>query len=329
MSVKGIALTLGEPAGIGPDCVLRAWLQDPTLFDQICVIAPQYWLQKRAEMLGIHVLVESLSEFGVGTAGHLSCWNPYPEMTVEVQVGVPQAATAEVVVGCIETATKLCLNQQAHAMVTAPIEKAILKDNHFDFPGHTEFLAHLCGQEKVVMMLECDGLRIALLTIHIALADVPKQLSTAGTLETMIIAERTLREQLAIEKPRIAMCGLNPHAGEQGYFGDEEEKILIPACKQARQLGIDVSDPLSADTLFCPSMRAKYDLVICCYHDQGLIPIKLLGFGDAVNVSMGLPIVRTSVDHGVALDIAGTAKVSSSSLVRAIHLASSMSGAPL
>jgi len=277
--------------------------------------------------LGIHVVVEILPEFGSGTSGHLSCWNPYPDMSAEIVVGTPQSSTAEVVVGCIEKATQLCLNQQARAMVTAPIEKAILKTNHFNFPGHTEFLAHLCAQEKVVMMLECNDLRVALLTTHIALSEVASQLSIADTLDSLIIIERTLRQQLGIKQPVIALCGLNPHAGEQGHFGHEEQDILIPACQQARKLGIHVSDPQSADTLFCPSMRAQYDLVVCCYHDQGLIPIKMVGFGDAVNVSMGLPIVRTSVDHGVALDIVGTSSVSCSSLIRAIHLASSMSGA--
>ncbi|MDQ6960937.1 MAG: 4-hydroxythreonine-4-phosphate dehydrogenase PdxA [Mariprofundaceae bacterium] len=327
MSMKAIALTLGEPAGIGPDCVLRAWLQDPSLLDHICVIAPLYWLKDRATLLGIHASIEHLDHFGIGSKGVISCWNPSPDCTAPIQVGEPRSATAQAVVQCIESAAKQCLAQQATAMVTAPIEKAILKDNNFDFPGHTEFLAHLCEQEKVVMMLECDGLRIALLTIHIALSDVPAKLNTPDTLETIVIVEKTLREQLGIETPRIAMCGLNPHAGEQGYFGDEEGRILIPACQQARDLGIQITNPESADTLFCASKRQSYDLVICCYHDQGLIPIKILGFGDAVNVSMGLPIIRTSVDHGVALDIAGTSAVSCSSLIRAIYLASLMSGA--
>lgn len=327
MPIKPIALTLGEPAGIGPDCVLRAWLQDPTLFDGICIIAPSYWLTDRAALLGIPAAIESLDSFSLGTKGMISCWNPSPDCTASIQVGQPQAATAQAVVQCIQEAAQQCLAKTATAMVTAPIEKAVLKDNNFDFPGHTEFLAHICEQEKVVMMLECDGLRIALLTIHIALSDVPAQLNTADTLETLVIVEKTLREQLGIQKPRIAMCGLNPHAGEQGYFGHEETSILIPACQQARTLGIDVRDPESADTLFCAGKRQSYDIVICCYHDQGLIPVKILGFGDAVNVSMGLPIIRTSVDHGVALDIAGTSGVSCSSLVRAIHLASLMSGA--
>jgi len=325
--MKAIALTLGEPAGIGPDCVLHAWRKEPHLFDHICIVAPQYWLEERAKRLGMQVDIESLTSFASGSPGRLSCWNPYPELNAVIQIAKPQAATAEAVVGCIEKATKLCLNQQARALVTAPIEKAVLKDNHFSFPGHTEFLAHLCGQEKVVMMLECEGLRVALLTIHIALSDVPKQLNTPDIVSSFVIIEQTLRQQLGIKQPRIALCGLNPHAGEQGYFGHEEQTILMPACEQARQLGIHISDPQSADTLFCPSMRAQYDLVVCCYHDQGLIPIKMLGFGSAVNVSMGLPIVRTSVDHGVALDIVGTSRVSCSSLLRAIHLADSMSGA--
>jgi len=206
-------------------------------------------------------------------------------------------------------------------MVTGPIEKAVLRDAGFDFPGHTEFLAHLADDSPFVMMLASDALRVALLTTHMALADVSAALSINETVQCLRIVHNDLQVRFAIKAPRIGLCGLNPHAGEAGHFGREEIDVLIPAAEQARRTGINVRGPLPADTLFSAAMRSDFDAIVCCYHDQALIPIKALSFGEAVNITLGLPFIRTSVDHGTALDRAGSGKVSYSSLVAAIECA--------
>lgn len=319
-----LLLTLGEPAGIGPDCVLLAFNAHPELFDNITIAAPRLWLSKRAKELGINInIVESRSLKSVGEAGKLLCWNPLPEEVAfgSVTTGRTSASTAAAVIGCIESAAHACLKGEASALITAPIEKAVLRDSGFDFPGHTEFLAGLAGRERVVMMLASNHLRVALLTTHMPLKDVPGALTVEDVTATLRITHHGLQRRFGLPSPGLALCGLNPHAGEQQHFGDEEATILNPAVHQVKQEGIDVAGPLPADTLFSPQLRKEYDAIICCYHDQGLIPIKALSFGDAVNITLGLPFIRTSVDHGTALDRAGTGKVSYSSIMEAIRMA--------
>jgi 4-hydroxythreonine-4-phosphate dehydrogenase len=217
-------------------------------------------------------------------------------------------------------------------MVTGPIEKAVLRDSGFEFPGHTEFLAHISrgtrnhDGEKTdfVMMLASDDLRVALLTTHLALRNVPDTLSIRTTVESLRIVHHDIHTRFSIKKPRLGLCSLNPHAGEQGHFGHEEIDILEPAVNIARTEGMDVTGPLPADTIFSAPMRKNFDVIICCYHDQALIPIKALSFGEAVNVTLGLPFIRTSVDHGTALARAGSKQVSYSSLVAAISMARQM-----
>ncbi len=319
-----LLLTLGEPAGIGPDCVLLAFNAHPELFNNVTIAAPRLWLSERAKELGIDIdMVESHSLKSVGEEEALRCWNPLPEEVPlgSVTTGKSSASTAAAVIGCIESATHACLQGKASALITAPIEKAVLRDSGFDFPGHTEFLARLAGRERVVMMLASSQLRVALLTTHMPLKDVSSALNIEDVATSLRITHHDLKQRFGLSSPKLALCGLNPHAGEQQHFGDEEATILTPAIQQVRQEGIDVAGPLPADTLFLPQLRKEYDAIICCYHDQGLIPIKTLSFGDAVNITLGLPFIRTSVDHGTALERAGTGKVSYSSIMEAIRMA--------
>ena len=319
-----LLLTLGEPAGIGPDCLLLAFNAHPDLFDNITVVAPRLWLSERAKELGIDIdIIESHSLKSTRPGGKLLCWNPLASevSSGSVTTGKPSSSTAAAVIACIELATRACLNGEAAALITAPIEKAILRDSGFDFPGHTEFLADLASRERVVMMLASEQLRVALLTTHMPLKDVSGQLNIDDVAATLRITHHDLKQRFGIPSPRLALCGLNPHAGEQQHFGDEEVTILTPAIRMVENEEINVDGPLPADTLFSPQIRKNYDAIICCYHDQALIPIKTLSFGESVNITLGLPFIRTSVDHGTALERAGSGKVSYSSIMEAIKMA--------
>jgi len=316
-------LTLGEPAGIGPDCVLLAFKHSPELFDHIIIIAKPCWLTGRAALLELDVPV-----FGCGadlvreqSQGGLCVYDPTSDISREIVPGKPSILEAQAVIKCIQFAAERCLAKEALGLITAPIEKAILKDAGFEFPGHTEFLAEIANVSRVVMMLASKALRVALLTTHEAIADVPKLLNQQDCKAIIRITHQSMQQQMGIEKPRLALTGLNPHAGEQGHFGREEIEILTPAIEQLKAEGIVVDGPLPADTLFSADVRIQYDAIVCCYHDQALIPIKTLSFGDAVNVTLGLPFIRTSVDHGTALTRAGTGDISYTSLVAAIEMA--------
>jgi len=330
-SNKPLLITIGEPAGIGSDCVLLAQQEHPEWFVNTVIVAPIEWLSLRAQALGISANIQGVDHLNAGPSdGHcLLCWNPLKEdlpshRHIQPIAGQPSSETAQAVIACIEAAALACIRGDAKGMTTGPIEKAVLRNAGFTFPGHTEFLAHLGNDCDIVMMLASQQLRIALLTTHMALQDVPAALSIEKTLQCIEITHRDLKYRFGIETPRLGICGLNPHAGEQGHFGREELDILMPAVEKARQQGIQITDPLPADTLFSAQMRCQFDTIICCYHDQGLIPIKALSFGDAVNVTLGLPFIRTSVDHGTALDRAGKGNITYTSLVEAIKLAHSM-----
>ncbi|MDQ6975836.1 MAG: 4-hydroxythreonine-4-phosphate dehydrogenase PdxA [Mariprofundaceae bacterium] len=332
-----LLITLGEPAGIGPDVVLLGYHKNPALFQACMVLAPMAWLKQRAIQLNCFVPIieyacwhECAKACMVATGLH--CWNPEPSLSAApVQCGTPSLGTAAAVIACISHAAKRCLAGDAAAMVTAPIEKAVLRNAGFSFPGHTEFLAALAADachgrnaKHVAMMLASSVLRVVLLTTHLPLRDVPDALNIDDTLKIIRITHDDLQQRFGINEPRIGVCGLNPHAGEQGHFGDEEGNILVPAIHLARNLGINVADVMPADTLFSAQMRAPFDAIVCCYHDQALIPIKALSFGDAVNITLGLPFVRTSVDHGTALDRAGTGDIHCGSLLQAITVARNM-----
>lgn len=327
ISSQPLLITLGEPAGIGPDCVLLAFQARPEIFKHVIIAAPPHWLADRAVELDVSVSLHTVERPGDAVPeGKLAVWNPLPSDNTSspVTTGATSSTTAAAVIACIEAAAIACMQGDAAGLVTAPIEKAVLRDAGFDFPGHTEFLASLAGKERVVMMLASDQLRVALLTTHMPLKDVASVLNVDHVLSDLKTIHHDLKFRFGIDSPRLALCGLNPHAGEQGHFGSEEITILAPAVEQANHEGLHIDGPLPADTLFSPQMRNQYDAIICCYHDQALIPIKTVSFGEAVNVTLGLPFIRTSVDHGTALQRAGTGKVSYSSIMEAITMAGEM-----
>jgi len=336
--MKPYLITVGEPAGIGPDCIIRALSEAPSAFQNCIVVSPSRWLEERAQNINTGLCFKEFSSLSAAAMyepeqDQLRCWNPLSNTPCgSVTAGAPSSSTALAVIQCIESSTMACLNNKAAALVTGPIEKAILKTQGFQFPGHTEFLAHLSRPPEThgtsptdfVMMLASEKLRVALLTTHMALSEVPASLSVQATLDCLRIVHHDLKKRFGIAEPRIGLCGLNPHAGEQGHFGSEELDILTPAASTATSEGINVSGPYPADTLFSANSRKNFDAIVCCYHDQALIPIKALSFGDAVNITLGLPFVRTSVDHGTALDLVGKENVSSSSLLAAITMAKRM-----
>jgi len=322
---KPILLTLGEPAGIGPDCALRAFASMPQAFDGVLVVAPVSWLSERARDCRLDIGIQTVDALQYPSSSGLHCWQPTSGANNAPAPGKPDNANSQTVIDCIRIAAQQCLHGHARAMVTGPIDKSVLHRAGFDFPGHTEFLASLAGGASVVMMLASQTLRVALLSTHLALKDVPEALSIEQTEAALTITAHAMQSRFGIREPRLALCALNPHAGERGIFGQEESLILSPAVKRACAKGLNVTGPLPADSLFAPKQRAHYDAIICCYHDQALIPIKALSFGEAVNVTLGLPFVRTSVDHGTALDRAGRDEVSYSSLVAAIEMARLMS----
>lgn len=323
-----LLLTVGEPAGIGPDCIIRAWHARPDIFANVVLVTPAHWISARAGYLDLSVPVREFRRLRDASCDDgLCCWNPLRKTdNITITPGTPDPATAHAVITCIEAAATACLHHDADALVTGPIEKAVLRNAGFTFPGHTEFLAGLADVERVIMMLASEELRVALLTTHMALTDVPAALSVEGVLSTLRIVASELTRRFGIADPELALCGLNPHAGEAGHFGREEIDILAPAIAAGRREGLRITGPLAADSLFSARERKQYDAIICCYHDQGLIPIKALSFGEAVNITLGLPFVRTSVDHGTALNRAGTDKVSYSSLMAAIAMADKMCG---
>jgi 4-hydroxythreonine-4-phosphate dehydrogenase len=250
------------------------------------------------------------------------CAKLSPEATT---FGAPTAESGEAVYRFITEAVKCVQSSEAAGLVTAPINKKALNLAGHHYPGHTELLAHLTHSDQVVMMLAGSTLRVTLVTIHEALADVPRLLSTKRILDTIRVTAAGVGRYFKAD-PRIAVLSLNPHGGEQGLFGSEEELLILPAIEDAKRLGIRAEGPFPADTLFHFAARGEFDAVVCMYHDQGLIPLKLLHFDDGVNVTLGLPIIRTSVDHGTAYDLAGTGKASAQSLVAAMIMAAEMAG---
>lgn len=323
-SLSALALSLGEPAGIGPDIALLAWenrieLDLPAFF----ITGDPELLKARAARLGVPAVIrECAPEDAVRLFADVVPVVPAgPRATAEP--GVPDATSGPAAKAAIDTAVRLVQAGRAAAVVTNPIAKAVLYADGFAFPGHTEYLAHLAGDPppRPVMMIWSPELAVIPATIHIPVADISRRLTRELLVETGRIAARDLRERFGIAHPRLAFCGLNPHAGEQGTIGREDEEITRPAIEALRYEGIDARGPFPADTLFHAKARAGYDVVIGAYHDQVLAPVKTLAFDRAVNVTLGLPFVRTSPDHGTAFDIAGTGRADPSSLVEALRLA--------
>lgn len=326
---KPLAISMGEPAGIGPDLILslyarRAELNLPTF----CVFGHTEFLRARAQRLGLELdIVETAPGDAASQFAHAL---PVCPVAGEVSdtPGQTDVLAGGSVISAIADAVAATLRGECRGLVTAPIHKAALYHAGFSHPGHTEFLAELCAQggtpKLPVMMLAHGGLRAVPLTIHVPITAVPGLITRALILETVRVVAHDLRQRFGIAAPHIAVAGLNPHAGEGGAIGREELELIGPAIAELQAEGLSVVGPLPADTLFYPAHWAKYDAVVAMYHDQALIPIKTVAFEDAVNVTLGLPIVRTSPDHGTAFDLAGTGRGSDKSFLAAIRLADQM-----
>lgn len=319
-----LAVSSGDPAGIGPELIVRAWLGRIVHgLPPFVVTGSPEALRRAAEAIGHDCPVGPVGSVADAEAVFTIALPVLTGMTGPCTPGQPQSGSARLARRALEVATDLVLAGEASALVTGPVAKSQLAAVGFAYPGQTEFLASRCGLEAdgAVMMLAGPSLRAVPLTIHVALADVPDRLTSDLIVRKGRITAAALQRDFGIERPRLAVTGLNPHAGEAGQFGREEIEIIAPAVAQLRSEGIDASGPHSADALFTPRGRATFDAALCMYHDQALIPVKALDFDQGVNVTLGLPIIRTSPDHGTAFDIAGTGQASPSSLLAAIDAA--------
>ena len=327
-----LVLTMGDPAGIGPELALDAWLaRHEAGLSPFVMIADRRVLAGRAEATGRQVPIVVVS---AAADAAVAFGNALPVLDLPLAAdciaGRPDPANGAAVIAAIELAVALVEAGEVSAIVTNPIAKQTLYAAGFTYPGHTEFLAALAERRRPgtsirpVMMLACDELRVVPLTIHIPVIDVPRAITRSLILETVRITAAGLVRDFAIANPRIAVCGLNPHAGEGGAIGREEIEIIAPAVAELARQGIAVTGPHSADTLFHAAARRGYDAVVAMYHDQALIPIKTIAFDEGVNVTLGLPFIRTSPDHGTAFDIAGTGRARPASLIAALRLAGTL-----
>lgn len=323
MSAPILAITPGEPAGIGPDITVQI-AQQPQQAALVVVADPQL-LQQRAERLGLPL---RLHNFQPGEAHPaLPTGELYicpVELAAPAKLGQLDSNNGSYVLATLTRAAQGCVDGEFSAMVTAPVHKGIINEAGCAFSGHTEFLADFTETEQVVMMLATEGLRVALATTHLPLAQVPAAITKELLQRVTRILHHDCVTKFGLVTPRILVCGLNPHAGEGGHLGREEIEVIEPALEQLRNEHINLVGPLPADTLFTPKYLEQADAVLAMYHDQGLPVLKHLGFGNAVNITLGLPIIRTSVDHGTALDLAGTGKADSGSLQTAINCALQM-----
>ncbi|WP_457766569.1 4-hydroxythreonine-4-phosphate dehydrogenase PdxA [Coxiella burnetii] len=307
--MKSIAITLGDPAGIGPDILIK--LAQHKFSAPLCVIADRDLLANRANRLSL-TLPSSL------VIQHVPLKKP-------CLIGKPDPANAEYVLETLRIAATGCQRNDYKAMVTGPVSKAVINEAGIAFTGHTEWLAKLAGVQRTVMLFVTNELKVALYTTHIPLADVPSSLAPSTLKESLQILQKGLQKYFSIPNPRIIICGLNPHAGENGYLGKEEINVIKPVIKALNTEGFLLTGPLPADTAFTPRHSHHADAILALYHDQGLPVVKALGFGQAVNVTLGLPFLRTSVDHGTAFDLAGTDRADESSLLAAVNLAAALS----
>ena len=331
--IKPLALTLGEPAGIGPDITLSAWLQRTERgLPAFYVIGDAAFLRRRARHLGLDVPMQVVQPHEAASAFAHALPVVSTAETVGSAPGAPDDSSAPAAIASIRRAVADVQDGRAAAVVTNPIAKSVLYRAGFRHPGHTEFLAELATPNharplRPIMMLWSQTLAVIPVTIHLSLRDAIAHLSTELIEETCQIAAADLRTRFGIAQPRLALAGLNPHAGEDGALGNEERALIAPAITMLRASGLDVRGPMPADTMFHAAARKTYDCAVCMYHDQALIPIKTLAFEDAVNVTLGLPFIRTSPDHGTAFDIAGTGRANPASLVAALKLAARLAGA--
>ncbi|WP_088342465.1 MULTISPECIES: 4-hydroxythreonine-4-phosphate dehydrogenase PdxA [Rhodomicrobium] len=327
---RPLALTCGDPAGIGPDITLAAWLRrEADAIAPFALLGDLPLLRARAAALGLDVPCVAIERIGEAVSVFPKALPVLPvPLLAPAAHGVPEPANVPAIRTSIERAVEFTIAGEALGVVTNPIAKYVMEGGGFAFPGHTEFLGVLAAEHGAtafpVMMLCGAGLRVVPVTIHIALASVPQALTCDLIAETARVTAAGLTRWFGIAKPRLAMTGLNPHAGESGLMGDEESRVIAPALALLRREGIDVTGPHPADTLFHARARARYDAAIAMYHDQALIPLKTLAFDEGVNVTLGLPFIRTSPDHGTAFDIAGSGKARPDSLIAALRMAAAM-----
>lgn len=321
-----VGITIGDPAGIGPEIVLKAVADDDVR--AVCspvIIGAAAELRRQADTLGLNAAFPMYSEEhpGPGSFDKPAILDT-DNLSESVEWGALSAASGRAAIAAIEACVRLCLAGNLDSMTTAPINKESLTLAGSPFPGHTEMITALCGAADSLMCFFAGDLKVFLLTIHTSLADAIKSITRERVANAITLAHRELR-RFGIARPRIAVAGLNPHAGEHGLFGSEEAREITPAIEECRtKHNIDVTGPFPADTLFLRAWRGEFDAVAACYHDQGLIAVKCLAFGRAVNVTLGLPIIRTSVDHGTAFDIAGRGIADHGSMVEAIKLAAQL-----
>ena len=331
--IPRIALTPGEPAGIGPDLCIR--IAQQAWDAELVVVADPDLLAQRARQLGVPLQLQVLDSGSMQSRHRAEAKHrigtlkivPVP-LAEPVQCGQLNRANAPYVLETLRVATAACLSGQCDALVTGPVQKSIINDAGIAFTGHTEFLADLSRAEQVVMMLAVPGLRVALATTHLPLRDVSDAITAPGLAAVLRVLHHDLRARFGISDPHILVCGLNPHAGESGHLGSEDDQIIAPVLEKLRNpdsgQGMRLTGPLPADTLFIPKYLQTADAVLAMYHDQGLPVLKYAGFGRAINITLGLPIIRTSVDHGTALDLSGTGQADTGSLEAAIHAALEM-----
>ncbi|QSX33029.1 4-hydroxythreonine-4-phosphate dehydrogenase PdxA [Shewanella avicenniae] len=320
MTTKRIAITAGEPAGIGPELVVqlaqRSW---PV---ELVVCADPSLLQARAKMLGLGLNLRPYQPSMPAKPQEAGSLTIVPfSMAVESRCGVLDEQNAGYVVETLAYAGEKNISGEFDAVVTGPVHKGIINQAGIPFSGHTEYFAHQAGCKDVVMLLACPKLQVALMTTHIPLAYVSKAITRERLHQVIGILHNDLVSRFAIENPKIYVCGLNPHAGENGHLGREELDVMIPALNELREQGITLIGPLPADTLFQPKYLEDADVVLSMYHDQGLPVLKSMGFGQSVNITLGLPYIRTSVDHGTALELAGTGKADLGSFICALNKA--------
>jgi 4-hydroxythreonine-4-phosphate dehydrogenase len=317
-SVPAIAVTSGEPAGVGPDICLA--LARKKFAARIVVLGDRGMLKSRARQLGLRV---RLREPGSSmTSDSLACLHvPLP---YTCRAGTLDSRGAPYVISLLDRAIAGCKAGEFAALTTAPVHKGVINDGGIPFIGHTEYLAERTGAAQVVMMLAGGGLRVALATTHLALKDVPRALTREGLERTIRVLHTELIRRFGISAPRILVAGLNPHGGEGGYFGREEIEVIGPVLEKLRAEGLRLTGPLPADTVFVPDRLAGADCVLAMYHDQGLPVLKYASFGKGINVTLGLPMIRTSVDHGTAVDLAGTGRAEPDSLFAAVEAAIDM-----
>ncbi len=322
MTIPRIALTAGEPAGIGPDlCIQLAQFDLPC---QLIVIADPDLLQQRAQQLGLAIQIDRFQADQAPVPQAAGSLTVLPvSLSQSCVAGQLNPANSHYVIETLQLATQGCLDGRFAALVTGPVHKGVINDAGIPFTGHTELIADISGG-KPIMMLATPGLRVALATTHLPLSAVCKTITADLLMSIIRPLDQDLRQRFGITDPQILVCGLNPHAGENGHLGMEELEIIEPALRQLRQEGIHLHGPLPADTVFTPKYLEQADVVLAMYHDQGLPVLKHMGFGQAVNITLGLPIIRTSVDHGTALELAGSGKANLGSLQFALQTALSL-----